>query len=616
MFGTISHKGLSGEYIAAMNDRVQLHERSDLNSAVSKWGLAYGSNVYEDENITVIAESSIYNYHDLLVNDPGKVHNEALLIGSLYLDSGTKAFEKIRGPFAACIIDKKTKALVLATDRFGIKPVFYSNDRYSFNFGTRINEILFLADSASEEIDYEAVVDYMNFSAIPTPKTIYRGIKKLPPAHFLVINLDRMSPHIEKYYDIEYTDGRKDEDYFIKNVPLLIEDAVRTVTDYEMMSGGNIGAFLSGGTDSSTIAGMIKKTTGMVKTFSIGFDEPGYNELDYARIAARHYGSEHHEYMVSPDDVIRAVDMIVDSFDEPFGNASAIPTYFCALLANEKGVDSLLAGDGGDEVFGGNERYAATRIFDMYHNVPAFLRDGLIEPLLQVAPSSIPIIDKGKKYIKRARIPQPERFFSYNPVSAIGMEHIFSRDFLSCLNGYDNLQWAKELYVSALADNDLNRLLYIDMKFTITDNDLRKVNTMSAKAGVKVSYPFLDHILVNFAATMPASMKVNGTQLRYIFKKSLKDFLPVDIIKKKKHGFGLPIGIWIRTKDRLSSFVKDHLLSRSCSIRPYLKKDFIDEMFTQHRDTGSAYYGDIIYLLLVLELWNKKRAMQAPCRAH
>jgi asparagine synthase (glutamine-hydrolysing) len=195
------------------------------------------------------------------------------------------------------------------------------------------------------------------------------------------------------------------------------------------------------------------------------------------------------------------------------------------------------------------------------------------------------------------------------------MEHIFSSDFLSCLNGYDNLHWAKALYGSALAADDLNKLLYIDMKFAIADNDLVKVNTMSARVGVKVSYPFLDHNLVNFAATIPASMKVNGTQLRYIFKKSLKDFLPADIIKKKKHGFGLPIGIWIRTKDRLSSFVKDHLLSRSCSIRPYLKKDFIDKMIKLHCDTGSAYYGDIIYLLLVLELWNKKRAMQAPSKA-
>ena len=306
--------------------------------------------------------------------------------------------------------------------------------------------------------------------------------------------------------------------------------------------------------------------------------------------------------------------MIIDTFDEPFGNASAIPTYYCALLAKENGVDSLLAGDGGDEIFGGNERYAANRIFDIYYNIPAFLRNGFIEPLFRATPSFIPVVEKGKKYIRRARIPQPERFFSYNPVNELGIEHIFSRDFLSCLNGYDNLQWAKELYSSAPAHDDLNKLLYIDMKFTITDNDLRKVNTMSERAGVKVDYPFLDHNLVNFAAAIPASLKVKGTRLRYIFKKALKDFLPHEVINKKKHGFGLPIGLWIRNKDNISSFVRDTLLDSSCSIRPFFRNGFIQELFMMHDTTEAAFYGDIIWLLLILELWNKKNYINMQSR--
>jgi asparagine synthase (glutamine-hydrolysing) len=606
MFGIVSHKGLAEEYISEVKSKVQAHEYSDINSTANRMGLAYGVSVFENNKISVAADSSIHNIRDLCGNDPADVKNEASLIGSLYLQSGTDVFKQLRGSFAVSIYDKTARALILATDRFGIRPVLYSHDESSVVFGSKINEILLLQDSASDGIDYEALVDYINLSAVPSPKTIYRRIKKLPPGYCLVIDQDQISPQINKYYDIEYRVGKRDEKYLMNSLPAFIEDSVRSVVDYEMMSSKSIGAFLSGGTDSSTIAGMIKKTTGHVKTFSIGFDEPGYNELDYARIAARHFGSEHYEYTVTPDDVLKALDIIIDTFDEPFGNASAIPTYYCALLAKANGVNSLLAGDGGDEVFGGNERYAASHIFDMYYHIPAFLRAGLIEPLLSVAPSFISVVNKGKKYIKRAKIPQPERFFSYNPVNAMGMDHIFSRDLLNNLNGYDNLQWAKELYRSAVADNDLNKLLYIDMKFTITDNDLRKVSTMSEKAGVKVSYPFLDHNLVDFAASMPASMKVKGANLRYIFKKSLINFLPKEVIQKKKHGFGLPIGIWIRTKEKISSFVKDHLLSSSCSIRPYFKKGFIEDLFSQHSLTGSAYYGDIIYLLLILEMWNRK----------
>ena len=401
MFGAISHKGLSGEYIAEMNARVQLNEKSDLNSAVSKWGLAYGSNVFEDENIAVVADADIYNIRDLSGNNPNEHNNEAAIIGSLYLKCGINFFEQLRGAFAVCIFDKKDKTFILVTDRFGIKPVVYLHDGYSLAFGSRINEVLLLFDYASDEIDYGALVDYINLSAIPTPKTIYKKIKKLPPGYCLVLDDNKLAPQMNKYYDIRYSNWEKDEIYFIKHLPDIIEDSVKTIVDYKMMSGRNIGAFLSGGTDSSTIAGMIKKTTGHVKTFSIGFDEPGYNELDYARIAAKHYGSDHYEYIVSPDDVLKVVDMIIDTFDEPFGNASAVLTYYCALLAKENGVDSLLAGDGGDEVFGGNERYAASHKFDIYHNIPAFLREGLIEPLMRMAPSFIPVVEKGKKIYQK-----------------------------------------------------------------------------------------------------------------------------------------------------------------------------------------------------------------------
>jgi asparagine synthase (glutamine-hydrolysing) len=554
----------------------------------------------------VVADSNLYNYRELSHLVQGEIKTEAELIGLLYLHYGHQIFQKLEGLFSIAIVDIKNQHLIIATDRFGTKPLYYFSDKSNFIFGSRIRDICSISQSHLGEIDYESLIDYVNLSAIPTPKTIYKAIRKLPPGHFLSLKRDKMKQNITQYYDVNYPEEKHSENYFLSHIPHYLEESVKTILDYEISKGNSIGAFLSGGTDSSTVTGITKKLSGETKSFSIGFDEPGYNELRYARIAARHFDSDHHEYMVTPEDVLNTLDSIIDVYDEPFGNASAIPTYYCAKLAREHGVDTLFAGDGGDEVFGGNERYATNNIFARYHAVPAFLRKSILESLLSKTPSAIPFVDKGKRYIRRANIPQPDRFFSYNPVPALGIDTIFSPEFLSHVNGYDPLGWARTLYNSVKAQGELDRLLYIDIKFTITDNDLRKVTAMTEEAGVRACYPLLDHKLVDFAATIPGSLKVRGARLRYIFKKALKGFLPPEILHKKKHGFGLPIGRWISTKDNIASFARETLLSPNVSIKLFFREKFIDELFHLHNRTGSPFYGDIIWLLLILELWNKR----------
>lgn len=568
------------------------------------WIAVSGEETYDTRAVCVIVFSDIYNSHELSREMDTRPQSDACLIGELYLRYGLRVFAMLNGPFSACIIDKLTHKLIAATDRFGIRPLVYCVDGDNFIFGSRSKEILSLAQDDGG-IDGEALIDYLNFSAIPTPKTIYRRIRKLPPGHFLVVQRGELHPKLSQYYDITYTLENRGEAYFLQGIPESVEESVKLVLDHELAKGRRVGAFLSGGTDSSTVTGMMKKISRSVKTFSIGFDEPGYNELDYARITAKHFGAEYHEYIVTPDDVLRSLDSVLDAFDEPFGNASAVPTYYCALLAKEHGVDTLLAGDGGDEIFGGNERYAANYVFSVYHKIPFLLRRNILEPALFLLPSSITLIDKSKRYIKRANIRQPERFFSYNPVTTLGKETIFSPEFLSSINGYDPVTWARELYNTVQAEDELNKLLYIDMKFTITDNDLRKVNAASEKAGLRVAYPLLDHKLVDFAATMPASLKVKGKVLRYLFKKAFAGFLPAEVIHKKKHGFGLPIGLWIRTKESIASYVRETLLSSNCTIKPFFRTGFVEDLFDLHKSTGSAFYGDILWLLLALELWHK-----------
>jgi asparagine synthase (glutamine-hydrolysing) len=591
---------------------IAFKDKSDMASTgckpVSPSVCLGGNVVFDNGAVAVVSDSEIYNFKKLCQLTDNGPENDAHLIALLYLRYGETVFQKIEGSFAFCIVDKKNKKVIVATDRFGIKPVVYSSNERYFVFGPDINTIQSLSMGKKDDIDYEALVDYINFSAIPTPKTIYKHIRKLPPGYFLVMGKGEVSPKLIAYYDISYTENRAGEDYFRRWLPESIELSVKTIIDYESGKGRRIGAFLSGGTDSSTVSGMIKKLTGSVKTFSIGFDEPYYNELDYARLAARHFGAEHYEYMITPEDVLGALDVVINAYDEPFGNASAVPTYFCSRLAKENDVDTLFAGDGGDEIFGGNERYAADKVFSRYRKIPPILREGLIEPLVDASPSALPLMAKGKKYIRRANIPHPDRFFSYNPVITLGKEAIFSSEVLGSIKHYDPVQWARELYNNVKDTDELNRLLYIDMKFTITDNDLRKVTTMSEKAGIKVAYPLLGYGLVDFAASIPASLKVRGTRLRYIFKSALSNFLPNATIRKKKHGFGLPIGIWIRTKNDLAAFVRETLLSSDCSIRPLFREGFIEGLFKIHRETGVSFYGDIIWLLLILELWNKKKA--------
>ncbi len=605
MFGIVSKKGIKKEFAECTRSAQRVKNGRHSCFFNNGWVFACGASEYEDSNISVIADADIYNRKDLLGLADIDTENDAHLLGALYLGHGYNFLEKLQGPFSLCIADKKVQKVIIATDHFGIRPLVYSAAGDDFIFGESLRSVLSAMSPEARDIDYEAILDYINLSAIPTPKTIFKKIKKLHPGHFISIEKEFMMHQSKKYYDIRYSEKAGNEDYFCERIPIYIEDSVKLILDYEASRRSEVGAFLSGGTDSSTLAGMIRKLSGRVETFSIGFDEPGYNELDYSRIAARHFETGHHEYIVTPEDVLKVLGFVAASYDEPFGNASVVPTYFCARIAKENGVDVLVAGDGGDEIFGGNERYAADRIFSAYHRIPSGIRKALIEPVVSITPPFIPLIAKGRKYIRRANIPQPDRFFSYNPVMAIGKEAIFSPDFLRLVEGYDPVSWARELYNGLNGASELNRQLYIDMKFTITDNDLRKVTTMSEKAGVRVSYPFLDRRLVDFAATIPYALKVKGKRLRYIFKKALANFLPPEIIQKKKHGFGLPIGIWLRTNDDLRELARENLLDSGCSIRPLLRENFMEELFSLHRITGAPFYGDIIWLLLVLELWCK-----------
>jgi asparagine synthase (glutamine-hydrolysing) len=452
--------------------------------------------------------------------------------------------------------------------------------------------------------------EYLQYSCIPTPKTIYEGVSKLAPGHQLT---SRPEITTRPYWDMVYEQppGR------FKARLLSLEGSLRQQTreaissavelSLKNLDGQNIGCFLSGGTDSSSVAGLVRRSTAQVaRTFSIGFDDPRYNEIEYARIAAKHFSTDHHEYFVKPDDILVLIQKAAQAYDEPFGNSSIVPTYYCARLAAECGITHLLAGDGGDELFGGNSRYGVDRVFQKYSRIPQFIRKWIVEPSVSRAArwTKFGVFNSAASYIRRSNIPAPDRYFSYSLVQSVPGGEVFTGDFLAAVREQDPTATARNHFYSACAKTDLDRWLYLDLKITIADNDLRKVTTMSRLAGVTPRFPFLNPELAEFTGRIPSELKVRGTQLRYLFKKAMASLLPQEIIKKKKHGFGLPYSVWLADSKPLRDFTFDVLRSTRCRQRGYFRPGLSEWLWSQYEAVHRLYYGEILWMLLMLELWH------------
>jgi asparagine synthase (glutamine-hydrolysing) len=369
-----------------------------------------------------------------------------------------------------------------------------------------------------------------------------------------------------------------------------------------------MGAFLSGGTDSSTVAGLLSELGGRpASTYSIGFAAEGFDEMQYARITSRHFRTSAHEYYVTPQDVVDAIPIIASSYDEPFGNESAVPTYYCAKMARADGIQVMLAGDGGDEIFGGNARYARQKLFEAYGALPLALRRRLIEPLAEAGADRIAPLRKLRSYIQQASIPLPDRLESYNFLHRSPLSAIFEPGFLADVDVDEPLALNREVYERTSSTSPVNRMMHLDLKITLADNDLRKVSRMCEVAGVEARYLLIDEALVEFAGALPASLKVRRLTLRYFFKQALKDFLAPQTIAKTKHGFGMPFGLWLRVHAPLGEVVRDSLerFRRRRIVRP----DYVAELLRQHETSHATYYGVMIWVVMMLERWLAARKL-------
>lgn len=538
-------------------------------------------------------------WSDEKFSEQAKQQSHAAVLMNAYQQHGPKLLDYLHGPFALAIIDNNKNEALLAIDRIGIQRLCYGQTMQDgVVFGSTADAVRRHPEMDST-IDNQHVFSYLFFHAVPSPGTIYHQQKKLLPGQYAHFKNGKLE--IKTYWNPQFNDaGRGDFSTLKTELHEQLHSAVKYCTD----TTGTPGAFLSGGVDSSAVSGMLGKVLGEpVNTYSIGFAAKGYDEMDYARAASKFYGTVHHEYYVTPEDVCDLLPRIASAYDEPFGNASAVPTYFCALLAKNDGTHALLSGDGGDELFGGNERYAQQKIFEFYGNAPGVLRSWLLEPLIFAFPGgkNIMPIRKARSYIEQANIPLPDRLESYNFINRIIATEVFTDDFLSSIDTDHPQKLQRERYADTHSNSIINRMLYLEWKQVLADNDLRKVTRMCSLAGVDAQFPLLQDNLVDFSTRIPPSFKVKGLKLRYFFKEALRDFLPPQVQSKSKHGFGLPFGVWLSSHPQLQQLAKDSLsdLKRRNFVRP----EFIDNLTRQHQNEHAAFYGEAIWVFMMLELW-------------
>jgi len=579
--------------------QVAFNENSTILAA---WPEFPGQNLWIGEKVAVAYDLDLTNQeamHIELGEKPNDSCTPGELLWRLYKTKGTEFINKLRGAFAFALWDGEDQNLLVATDHYGVRPTVFSEIGRDFVAASRIRHVL-MHPGVGRSIDPDAIYQYLFFSVIPTPHTVYKDIRKLAPGCFL----KRKGHHTKEtvYYDIRYRpDLTAGEQHWLKAIPEELRKAV--ARQIPLSSPEITGCFLSGGTDSSSVAGYYNELSGQpAKTFSIGFDHPEYNEMRYADIAARHFGTIQQNYYVTPEDVLALLERLPEIFDEPFGNSSVIPAYYCARLAKENGVDVLLAGDGGDEIFGGNERYVKNLVFSKYHRIPALVRNWMMEPIIKALPS-VGLILKMQRYIRRANIPNPDRFFSYNFLYENTADTLFKPEFMQTLTPDSFLKLARAHYAAAAPADETDRLLYLDMKFTITDNDIRKVTQMAETAGILVRYPLLDQDLVEFTTTLPPSLKVKPGKNRYIFKRAMAGFLPNEIISKEKHGFGLPVGPWFHNHGELNTLLQDTLFSSEARIVRWVSPKALQQMWIEFNGKDISYHGANFWILLILELW-------------
>ena len=551
----------------------------------------------DDQSIWIVFNGEIYNYRELRTELEARgsrfrTQSDTEVILRAYEAYGADCVTRLRGMFAFAVLDERARQVFLARDRVGIKPLVYHWDGRRLLFASELKGIL-QAANVPRDLDLEALGEYLGYHYVAAPRTIFRAVRKLPPASTLTVSLDGGAPRVARYWTLRFApQPRVSEDEWIEGLKAQLAHAVRS----HMISDVPIGAFLSGGLDSSTVVALMAQASSTpVRTFSIGFAETDFDELAYARQVAARYGTDHYELVVKPS-ALDVLPKLAWHFDEPFADSSAIPTYYVSKITREH-VTVALSGDGGDENFAGYRRYArAQQLHERLDH--GMLR--LAQPLLRLAAGALPVGAPGQAYagfLGAGELGRYHRLMTYERSETL--RHLLTSDLRGSVAAPGPAGFAR-LVAELGAPDYVSALQLIDIHTYLPEDILTKVDRASMAVSLESRVPLLDHVLMEYAATIPSSLKLREGQGKHILKRAMASSLPGDILTRRKMGFGVPLGEWFRGE--LRELVRDVLLSRVARERGMFRPAAIARLLDAH-EAGRRDYSARLWALVCLELW-------------
>lgn len=556
----------------------------------------------QDRTAWIVFNGEIYNYRELReklekLGHTFYTNSDTEAIVHAYDQYGSDCPKHLRGMFAFAIWDKRTEELFLARDRVGKKPILYAHVNGKLIFGSEFSALLLHPD-IGRDIDHEAIHHYLSFMCVPAPLTAYRAIRKLEPGHSLRWRKGEIT--LQRYWQPDFS---KKLDIGEEEAGERAIEVLRDSVKVRLMSEVPLGAFLSGGIDSSAVVALMsQESSEPVKTFSIGFEEQDFSELHHARRVAEHVGADHHEFIVRPD-ALEILPLLVEHYGEPYADSSAIPTYYVAR-ETRKHVTVALNGDGGDESFAGYERYAAMRLAEKYHRIPAVLRDSFVKQAIGFIPSSATKrsrVRDTQRFLQAASLPKVERYLRWVSVfDTAAKEDLYSDDFRHETQSIRAADLLAPWFQRANGAGIVDAALLADLNTYLPNDLLVKVDIATMAVSLEARSPFLDHHLIEFAASLPEKLKLRGLTTKYLLKRVLKKLLPAENLNRKKMGFGVPIGHWLR--GRLQPFLRETLLSELALKRGLFKPEGVQQMVQLHT-RGERDYSHQLWTLMMLELW-------------
>jgi len=600
MAETMTHRGPDGEGFFIAEGVGLAHRRLsiiDLEGGAQPMG-------NEDGRVQITFNGEIYNFQELRPGLESAGHTfqtrcDTETIIHLYEEHGEECLQHLRGMFAFAIWDAPNRRLFMARDRLGQKPLYYYEDDERLLFASEMKAILESPD-VPREIDPAAVDEFLTYQYVPHPRTIFKHIHKVPPAHFLVHEKGRTE--VKRYWDIDY---QPDPDMTVAHARETLSGLLEEATRLRMISDVPLGAFLSGGIDSSlTVALMSKLSTEPVKTFSIGFEEQDFSEVEFARLIAKRYGTEHQEFIVKPE-AAEVLPKIAWHYDEPFADASALPTYYVSKVTSEH-VKVALSGDGGDENFCGYRRYQRLWLAALGAATLGRMTGTSNSPGPKLPGPGEP---RGNFFTRLRRVSHalschPERSYLYsvNMLDRDLRQYLYRPEFSDQLNGTDSERFILDTFKRFSGDSKVGEAAAVDMVTYLPCAILAKVDIASMANSLEVRSPFLDHKLIEFTATIPTRLKMRLLEGKFILKETFRDLLPPEVLTRQKMGFGIPINRWMAHD--LYDFLVDHLLSERALSRGYFDPTAIKSLISDHHQ-GRGNHGYQLWPLMMLELWHR-----------